>query len=210
MVEVLRERRRARGVLAFGIVLGGIGLASLLGQPGPGHDHEAPDAGDPIVLQRRAGEPNPQAVRRANENGDRAPLNIPSFPALPDASPAMRGNRSDPLPPTLAKSFPGDDEASSARWGTSLGIGLPGTAPVPPSPRRHKIVNGDSLPALAKRYLGSEHRAQEIFEANRDLLSSPDALPIGIELRIPPPDPPKPTALEAPLVPIAPRDGVRK
>lgn len=90
-----------------------------------------------------------------------------------------------------------------------MGIGIPGARVVDHTRRTHKIVNGDSLPALAKRYLGSEDRAAAIFEANRDLLSSPDALPIGIELRIPPQDVPKAAAkptIEPPaLVPITPR-----
>lgn len=186
--------------------MGGIGLASLLGQPGHAPGPEAPDAGDSIVLRRRADQGNlAPAARPAGEDSALATLNIHSFPALPDPSETARPARAVPLPPALAKSFPSDEWGASARWGTSLGIGLSGAGLTVPTPRRHKIVNGDSLPALAKRYLGSEDRADEIFEANRDLLSSPDALPIGVELRIPPPDPPKPSVRESPLVPIAPR-----
>jgi LysM repeat protein len=95
-----------------------------------------------------------------------------------------------------------------------MGIGISGTAVGGQPTRTHKIVNGDSLPALAQRYLGSEDRAGEIFEANRDLLSSPDALPIGIELRIPPRDVPKtdakPTAGPPALVPITPRGSAKR
>jgi nucleoid-associated protein YgaU len=47
-------------------------------------------------------------------------------------------------------------------------------------------VDGDTLASLAKRYLGDAARAGEIFEANRDVLPSPDTLPIGAILRIPP------------------------
>ncbi len=195
----------------MGIVLGGIGLASLVGPPGPSSDLPMPDAVDTIVLRRRADHQPLQAAARPPEaEHNRAALNIPSFPALPDSSAAVRAERSDPLPPALAKSFPDAEWGPSARWGTSLGIGLSGAMLKDPAPRRHRIVNGDSLPALAKRYLGSEHRGDEIFEANRDLLSSPDALPIGIELRIPPPEPITPAPQKVPLVPIAPRDGGRK
>jgi nucleoid-associated protein YgaU len=195
----------------LGIVVGGIGLASLLGQPGSPPRPETPEAEDVIVLRRRAGrEDFPAAATLAEAGSESAVLSIPAFPSLPDSPPAVRAERPDPLPPTLAKAFPTIEETTSARWGTSLGIGLSGAGLVAPSPRRHKIVNGDSLPALAKRYLGSEDRAEQIFEANRDLLSSPDALPIGIELRIPPPDPPKPATTAAPLVPIAPRDPGKK
>jgi nucleoid-associated protein YgaU len=49
----------------------------------------------------------------------------------------------------------------------------------------HRVVDGDSLPKLAERYLGDERRAGEILEANRDILVHPDLLPLGVRLRIP-------------------------
>jgi len=51
--------------------------------------------------------------------------------------------------------------------------------------RTHIVVDGDSLEKLAGRYLDDPQRGNEIFEANRELLSSPDLLPIGAELVIP-------------------------
>jgi nucleoid-associated protein YgaU len=54
-----------------------------------------------------------------------------------------------------------------------------------PSERTHKIVDGDTLPGLAQRYLGRADRYQELFDRNRDVLKNPDILPIGAELRIP-------------------------
>jgi hypothetical protein len=71
---------------------------------------------------------------------------------------------------------------------------LPAAAPAnfspPPWPERqglrtHVVIDGDSLERLASRYLDDPTRAVEIFEANRELLSSPDLLPIGAELVIP-------------------------
>jgi nucleoid-associated protein YgaU len=52
--------------------------------------------------------------------------------------------------------------------------------------QNHRIVDGDTLAELAERYLGSAARAKEIFEANRNVLSDPALLPIGVELKIPP------------------------
>jgi len=52
-------------------------------------------------------------------------------------------------------------------------------------PRTHIIIDGDSLARLAGRYLDDPHRADEIFQLNRHLLSSPDLLPIGAEISIP-------------------------
>ena len=50
---------------------------------------------------------------------------------------------------------------------------------------RHVVQNSDTLEKLAKRYLGDEGRALEIFDLNRDLLDNPHLLPIGAELQIP-------------------------
>ena len=49
----------------------------------------------------------------------------------------------------------------------------------------HVIEAGDSLSALAKRYLGEETRAGDIFDNNRNILVTPDRLPEGQLLRIP-------------------------
>ncbi len=53
-------------------------------------------------------------------------------------------------------------------------------------PRTHTVIDGDTLTALAARYLGSSDRYRELFAANRKLLASPDLLPIGAVLEIPP------------------------
>ena len=58
-------------------------------------------------------------------------------------------------------------------------------APIETVGRRHIVSDGDSLPRLAKRYLGDAALASSIFAANRDTLSSPRLLPIGAELVIP-------------------------
>jgi len=52
-------------------------------------------------------------------------------------------------------------------------------------PRTHRIVDGDTLSKLASHYLGRADRFLEIFELNRDVLASPDLLPIGSTLKIP-------------------------
>lgn len=49
----------------------------------------------------------------------------------------------------------------------------------------HIVHTGDSLERLAKRYLGDEGRAIELFDHNRQVLENPHLLPIGAELRIP-------------------------
>jgi nucleoid-associated protein YgaU len=51
--------------------------------------------------------------------------------------------------------------------------------------RRHTVATGDTLAGLAERYYGDREKAEEIYSANRDLLSSPNELPAGTVLVIP-------------------------
>ena len=51
--------------------------------------------------------------------------------------------------------------------------------------RRHTVKSGDTLGAIAQAMLGNANRANEIFEANKDILDSPSAIQIGQELKIP-------------------------
>lgn len=53
------------------------------------------------------------------------------------------------------------------------------------SPRRHRIIDGDTLSRLARKYLGDASRAGEIYDANRDVLTTPAVLPLGVEIVIP-------------------------
>lgn len=61
-------------------------------------------------------------------------------------------------------------QRASTRWPTEL---------------IHVVSNGDTLEKMAERYLHDAGRALEIFDLNRDQLSNPHLLPIGVELRIP-------------------------
>lgn len=57
----------------------------------------------------------------------------------------------------------------------------------------YTVKFGDTLSGIAQKTLGSPNRYQEIYEANRDRMASPDRLDIGKSLRIPriPGNPPK-------------------
>jgi nucleoid-associated protein YgaU len=50
----------------------------------------------------------------------------------------------------------------------------------------YTVKRGDSLSGISKAYYGSSRHADAIFDANRDQLSSPDALRIGQVLLLPP------------------------
>jgi hypothetical protein len=53
------------------------------------------------------------------------------------------------------------------------------------SRRTHVTQPGETLSGLAARYLGSSARFRELYEANRNVLRSPDDLPDGVTLVIP-------------------------
>jgi uncharacterized protein (DUF2235 family) len=49
----------------------------------------------------------------------------------------------------------------------------------------YQVQHGDALGKLAKARLGDAKRWKELFELNRDRIEDPDALPIGLVLRLP-------------------------
>jgi len=58
-------------------------------------------------------------------------------------------------------------------------------------PRYHVVQRGEMLPVIAKKYYGSEHGNRRIvirklYEANQDVLESPDKVCVGDKLKIPP------------------------
>lgn len=48
----------------------------------------------------------------------------------------------------------------------------------------YKVVAGDTLSKIAKRYYGDANQYNRIFEANRDQLSDPDKIKVGQELKL--------------------------
>lgn len=184
-------------VAACAVLLGGVGAACLFRRPGAPPPLSANRPDDPAVLRGESLPPwNAAAPRSA------APLANDSGRARTPAGGGDVAVRPLPSPvPPMAKDFPGPEPSPAAASGSPPAFG-----PSPVGPKTHKIVDGDSLPALAKRYLGSEAQANVLFEANRDVLRDPSVLPIGKTLCIPPPPPAgaPPPSTKRPLVPVAP------
>ena len=108
-------------------------------------------------------------------------VEVPLEEELAPVQAAVRAElpRSDELPPELPPAYsPGlvsiDREGNQDR------------APRSTDTRTHKVADGDTLTSLAQRYLGNPARYREIYEANSEHLKSPDVLPIGLVLSIPP------------------------
>ena len=49
----------------------------------------------------------------------------------------------------------------------------------------HTVESGDTLSKIAKSYLGDSNRYMEIFTANSETLTNPDAIKVGQRLNIP-------------------------
>ena len=92
--------------------------------------------------------------------------------------PLALASRTDPAPaptlPVAAKPKPEPAAAKSA----------PASA-APAKGRKHTVAKGDTLGAIARKYLGSSARADEIYKANTDVLKTRDDLSVGQVLRIP-------------------------
>ena len=144
-----------------------------------------PNMDTQAAVGKRSGAPakaSKPAVIRSQTNEDRSPL--PSPPPAPVLSDQFR--RLDELPEAA-----GTNAAPAAELlATDTPIRRTGKPPGPSAAVatvmvRHRIADGDSLPELAQRYLGDRRLYLELFEFNRDVLASPDVLPIGQEIKVP-------------------------
>jgi nucleoid-associated protein YgaU len=173
--------------MAVCVLLGGVCAAMLFRhKPAPGPI--SPSAEEQFLL-RCSTQPavssydavTPVQLERPNAAARRRPATVVA--AL---------DRHEP-PPSLAPGYP-EPKPQEAWMETSP------AASADDEPRTHRVVDGDTLAALAQRYLGSADRAQEIYDANRDVLRDPMLLPIDIELKIPPRGHPTSSGL---LVPVS-------
>ena len=75
----------------------------------------------------------------------------------------------------------------------------------------HKIVDGDTLEALAEVHLGSRSRWTEIYNANPEILDNPEVLPLGVTIVILPEMPATPAISQETesLVPVRGSDLLR-
>lgn len=95
---------------------------------------------------------------------------------LPPESQQSQDNWSDfaPIGQQAAEQPQNLNAGRSQRYGTTE----------PSVARHHLVADGDTLQRIAERYLGDPGRALELFAWNRDVLSNPDLLPIGAEIRV--------------------------
>jgi nucleoid-associated protein YgaU len=102
----------------------------------------------------------PTSFRAALDPGE-PPARLESLVPPPDLPVAFRGASSPPL----------------------------ATGEMTKRPRTYFLRDGDTLESVAQRFLGDRQRAAEIFELNRQVLTSPELLPVGTEIVLPPRQP---------------------
>ena len=176
--------------MAFCVLLAGVCAALLFGRD-PARPGKPPAAtAEKLLIPGKKGTGIFSGVRRrSTSDRRRSPREAGRIPPAESdrTSPTMLTPDEQPkAPPPLAETYPRDERPANSGWGRSMDTLLPLPTPADPTARTHRIVDGDSLAALAERYLGSASRAGEIFRANRDVLLDPQLLPIGVELKIPP------------------------
>lgn len=134
---------------------------------------------------------------------DRSPPPPPApLPPLPEAmlatSPplaaAYRSTLRVPPPDLLDAAGPPPAVSWTAPQGVSVAVGPPVRSGAPEAPvaeitvpATYRVRDGDDLGSIAGRLYGHPGAASAIWAANRDSISNPDLLPIGAELRLPPP-----------------------
>jgi nucleoid-associated protein YgaU len=180
--------RGVRIAAAASVLLGGILVAMLFRHPAS-HGSAGGEHDERLVLRQGAELSTAADARsgRVNTAG--------TFTAGPAGCPptVVKPRSVNEHPPELARDFPGASAPVPADWNPAVGnkIGDGGTGQ--PAEQTHKIVDGDTLPALAQRYLGSADRAAEIYDLNRTVLPRPEVLPIGVQLKLPPRQSARPT-----------------
>ncbi len=90
-------------------------------------------------------------------------------------------------PPSLPDHYRPLFRPDASGEGATTHVVQPPHDPVPTSKpaKIHTIHDGDTLASLASRYLDDPRRAGEILDANREVLSDPELLPIGAKILIP-------------------------
>jgi phage tail protein X len=182
-------------------------LGSLLGQPFDNqgaranlidqierlkHDNEALNAeltalrgsaSAPIMRQTRA--PAVIELPQIRPAAAEPPPLIPVEEQSPITAAPPPQTRGEPAAPPLATSSVSN---SAAGPGPHSPPSRPANQTTPASgPRRHTVVQGDTLFGLTKKYYGaaSVAKADAIYEANRDVMKNKGDLRPGMEIKIP-------------------------
>ncbi len=129
------------------------------------------------LRRQLAGHPSVVAVDNAPPVPTPAPTRGATLvPTLPP--PPARGAPTPATTPGRGTPTPGTPSSASTR-------GAPPPVAASAGPRTYPVVKGDTLSNISNKMYGTPNRWQEIFNANRDQLSTPNAMKPGQVLKIP-------------------------
>lgn len=123
-------------------------------------------------------------VQRNRVNGSRDPLfgneRNPQSSDLSTLAPPPQDAPAVPIPLHNSEWDVASNDNPTARRS-----GIDATTATSAKGRTHTVTDGETLSSIAGKYLGSQARYQEVFQANRDQLKSANDLKIGMKLNIP-------------------------
>lgn len=134
----------------------------------------------PVSEREERSKSGPQKFRTVMDSPEVDSPSEESELAGPILSPADPVPPSPKLPPLIAPVEPKPEKSPAEP--------VVETAPnfeIPEEFDEYIVKYGDTLSGIAQKMLGAQSRYQEIYDANRDRMSSPDRLDIGKPLRIP-------------------------
>ncbi len=134
----------------------------------------------------------PAVVPRADYLPPPGPDRLPPVPVAavvqpPDLNGTYRSTLQVPPPPLLDAHAPPPAGVGWAAPPSQPVASAPLAAPADPPLSTYVIRDGDDLAAISARFYGHPGVAAALWSANRDLIPNPDLLPIGAEIRLPPP-----------------------
>ncbi|MBL8815046.1 MAG: LysM peptidoglycan-binding domain-containing protein [Planctomyces sp.] len=147
-------------------------------------DLDARNAGVPLPVGMQ-GEPVVTSDQAKTEDGFHAPEDFRSvadsdFPPLfPESSqkPAVT------IPTTTEPT--GTEPTGTEPTGTEPPVSPPDSFPAETEFEEYVVRYGDTLSQIAEKFLGSQAKYRQIYEANKDRMKGPDHLQVGMSLRIP-------------------------
>lgn len=176
--------------------------AAMVAQPPAVTEVAPPFPGDAPVPDAWAG---PHAPGLPDSGGglqlDRSPppppAPLPPVPGelsrrIPNLGAAYRSTLRVPPPDLLDAEAPPPVGPHAAVPSPGRHSATPTVSPAPASadltvPTTYRVRDGDDLGTIAGRFYGHPAAASAIWAANRETIQHPDLLPIGAEIRLPPP-----------------------
>lgn len=179
-------QQRTKFVTAVAVLGVGLAIAMLFRRETPlAEEPVVEKIDDALVLRGSGGAGSPHTpatvpqdspALKPKEQG--SALSVPS-----------RGDVVPALPPDLPKHYGTAEEKDDLLHGDEdFPSGAEREPPHETAFRKHKVIDGDTLARIAERYLGDASRQGEILALNRETIRTPELLPIGVTLKIPPRD----------------------